>query len=133
MRPLKALLSIAVVAVAVAACAPAYGGGGPTVLGQRTVAFGADYDVIRVGPGDRRFRAVRLHVSDSPMEMFDVRIRFGDGSSFSPSTRLRFEEGAWTRSIDLPGRARVIRTIEFRYRSIGPRSGRARVQAVGIR
>ncbi len=44
-----------------------------------------------------------------------------------------FEQGSWSRCIDLPGRARVIQRIEFRYRSIGVASGRARVQAFGIR
>ncbi len=124
----KALfLWVAVLSAPLAGCASA------SLLGQRAVGFGVDRDVIAVGAVAGRFRAVRIHVSDSPLEMFDVRFTFGDGSRWSPDTRYRFEQGSWSRRIDLPGRARVIRRIEFRYRSIGVASGRARVQAFGIR
>ncbi len=64
--------------------------------------------------------------------MYNVKVTFGDGSSFSPQTRLVFAQGAWSRVIDLPGNARRIRKVEFWYRSRGARTGRARVQLFGI-
>ena len=128
-RPARktALLGASLLMVPLLGCASG------ALLGQRTVGFGMDRDAIPVGAGEGRFRAIRIHVSASPLEMYDIRIVFGDGSRWSPDTRIRFEQGSWTRMIDLPGRARIIRRIEFRYRSIGVASGRARVQAFGVR
>jgi len=56
-----------------------------------------------------------------------VVITFGDGEPFSPATRHVF--GANTRShvIDLPGRERVIRSVEFRYGNL-PGGGRAQAE-----
>src|SRR2546427_2075541 len=42
-------------------------------------------------------------------ELFEVKITFGDGETFSPATRLYFKENSRSRTIDLPGAARIIR------------------------
>ncbi len=102
-------------------------------LGSRGVSFRAERDVIPAA-GEGRFRAVRIAVSGGDLEMFDVRIVFGDGSVYSPATRLVFQEGSWSRVIDLPGEARIIRRIEFSYKSIrATRDGRALVTVFGKR
>jgi len=103
-----------------------------TPLGTRTVSFVGDKDTIMVTGQQGLFRKLRLRVSGSPLEMYNVRVVFGDGTAYSPNTRLDFAQGSWTRAIDLPGNKRVIRKIEFWYRSKGPRTGRATVQAFGI-
>jgi hypothetical protein len=118
--------------VAAAAAAP----GAPAVegwthLGSRTVEFRADRDVISA-VGDGAFRQVRFQVDKGDLEMFDVRIVFANGERYSPPTRLVFGENSHSRVIDLPGTVRVIRRIEFRYRSIaGGGEGRAVVHAYG--
>jgi hypothetical protein len=48
-----------------------------------------------------------------------VKITFGNGETFSPNTRLLFSAGTMSRVIDLPGSARIIRRIDFFYRSTG--------------
>jgi hypothetical protein len=96
-------------------------------IGDRWVDGRADRDVIHVGAREGRFRRIMLTVEDSALEMFDVRVHFGDGSVFSPPTRLVFGEGTRTREIDLPGGNRVIRSVEFRYGNL-PGGGRARVE-----
>jgi hypothetical protein len=102
-------------------------------LGSRQVSFRAERDVIPAA-GEGRFRAIRIVVSEGDLEMFNVRIVFGDGSAYSPETRLVFREGSWSRVIDLPGEARIIRRIEFSYRSIrATRDGRAVVTVYGRR
>ena len=63
--------------------------------------------------------------------MYNIRLVFGDGETFSPETRVQFREGSWSRTIDLPGGARVIRRIEFWYRSELKR-GRATVRVYGM-
>jgi hypothetical protein len=103
----------------------------PQLLGARWVTFRAEKDTI-IAAHRGRFSKLRLHVSGSPLEMYNVRVTFGDGSRYSPPTRLVFAQGGWTRVLDLPGHQRHIRKIEFWYRSRGPRTGRANVQVFGI-
>lgn len=100
------------------------------LLGARRVSFAAERDVIVVGAREGLFNAVRIDVAGGNLELYDVKITFGDGETFSPETRLHFREGSRSRTIDLPGAARVIRRIEFAYRST-LRRGRATVQAFG--
>lgn len=102
------------------------------LLGVRKVAFGVDKDTIRV-KHKGRFRAIKLHVSGSPMALYDIKVSFADGTKFSPKTRLHFHQGSWTRTIDLPRNKRRITKVEFLYRSKGAKSGRAKVQLFGIR
>lgn len=103
-----------------------------THLGTRKVSFAADKDTVMVTARDGLFKALQLRVSGSPMEMYNVRVVFGDGTAYSPNTRMNFAQGSWTRQIDLPGGKRIIRKVEFWYRSKGPRSGRATVQVFGL-
>src|SRR5687767_14749516 len=77
-------------------------------LGERWVNGGADRDMIQVGRDDGRFRRLQIVVEHSALEMFDVVIVFGDGSRYSPPTRLVFEPNTKSRVIDLPGGARVV-------------------------
>jgi hypothetical protein len=100
------------------------------LLGARRVSFAAERDVIVVGAREGLFNAVRIDVGGGDLEMFDIRLTFGDGSSWSPETRVSFREGSRSRTIDLPGAARLIRKIEFGYRST-LRRGRATVRAFG--
>ena len=86
-------------------------------LGSRQVDFGADKDVISVTGNEGTFKAIKVTVTGGDLLMFNVRVTFGDGSSFSPQTRMEFRLGSQTRTIDLPGNARVIRKVEFWYRS----------------
>ena len=100
------------------------------LLGSRQVSFRAEKDVIPVTGREGRFRAIKLEVEGGNLDMYNIRVVFGDGSVFSPETRVEFRQGSWSRTIDLPGEARVIRRIEFFYRSELKR-GRAVVRVYG--
>src|SRR5262249_50103759 len=100
------------------------------LLGTRKVSFAAEKDVISA-KHQGRFRAIKLEVEGGNLDMYNIRLVFGDGTTFSPDTRVEFHEGSWSRTIDLPGDARVIRRIEFWYRSELKR-GRATVRVYGI-
>ncbi len=110
--------------------APAARGGDWELLGTRRVNFRADRDVVPVTGVEGRFTALKLEVEGGNLELYNVRVVFGDGQSFSPETRFVFREGSWSRTIDLPGGARVIRRIEFLYRSELKR-GRAWLRVYG--
>jgi hypothetical protein len=101
-------------------------------LGERWVNGRGDRDSIHVGRDDGRYRQIKLVVEHSALEMYDVVVVFGDGERFSPQRRLTFGPGSTSRTIDLPGGARVIRRIEFRFGNL-PGGGRAQVEAWALR
>lgn len=98
-------------------------------LGERNVHAGAstDRDSIVVTGSEGRFTRIQLRVEHSALELFDIRVTFGDGTTFSPATRLVFGAGTNSRVIDLPGAARVIRRVDFRYANL-PGGGRAQIE-----
>lgn len=96
-------------------------------LGERIVNGGADRDVIPVGRADGKFSKINLVVEHSALEVFDVVIRFGDGTEHSPNVRHVFGENTRSRVIDLPGGNRVIRAVEFKYGNL-PAGGRAQIE-----
>ena len=86
-------------------------------LGSREVKFRGERDAIAVTAAEGRFVAIKLEVDDGDLELYDVVVTFGDGDKFSPATRFAFDQNSRSRSIDLPGGARVIKKVEFFYRS----------------
>lgn len=100
------------------------------LLGTRKVNYRAERDVI-TATHQGRFHAIKIEVDGGNLEMYNIRVTFGDGESFSPDTRINFREGSWSRTIDLPGAERVVRRVEFFYRSEG-RRGRATVRVYGL-
>ena len=99
-------------------------------LGERWIEGGVDHDVIEVGRDDGRFRVIKLKAEHSALEMFNIVVIFGDGSKFSPDTRLVFDQGEWSRDIDLPGGDRVIKRVEFSYGNL-PGGGKAQLELWG--
>lgn len=102
-------------------------------LGERTVNGKFDRDTIEVGADDGTFSAIQIKVENSELEMFDVKVVFGNGTSFSPPTRLKFGPNDRTRVIDLPGDKRVIKRVEFKYGNTGGDKKNARVELWGKR
>ncbi|MCC6575552.1 MAG: hypothetical protein IT462_17370 [Planctomycetes bacterium] len=102
-------------------------------LGTRQASFSAERDSISVGSDEGRFTAILIEVEDGDLSMYDVDINFGGGGSYSPTVRMEFNEGSRTGSIDLPGDARIIDEVRFRYRSNNVRTGRATVNLYGRR
>lgn len=96
-------------------------------LGERMVTGKADRDVIHVGARDGTFKRIRLSVEHSALEMYDVEVHFGNGETFSPNTRLVFGKNTNSRVIDLPGAARVIKKVVFKYGNL-PGGGRAQIE-----
>src|SRR5579863_1763323 len=82
--------------------------------------------------GEGRFWAIRLEAMGADFEMYDLRMTFGNGEVFEPSVRIHFQEGSWSRRIELPGGHRHIRKIEFWYKGSQP-TGQARVGVWGLR
>jgi hypothetical protein len=97
-------------------------------LGERSVRRNSvDRDTIEVTGVEGRFTQIQFRVEHSALELLDVVVTFGDGTTFSPETRLVFAENSNSRVIDLPGEARVIRRVDFRYANL-PARGRAQLE-----
>jgi len=100
-------------------------------LAARRVDFRVENDVLRAA-GDGRFKRIRLVVEGGDLEMFDVRITFGDGATFTPATHFLFKAKSRSHVIALPGAARTVRWIDFYYRSVpAGRPGTATVHLYG--
>ena len=100
------------------------------LLGERKVDFGGDKDTIEVTGKEGRFVSVLIGVINGNLEMYDIKFTFGNGDDYSPEVRQTFKEGERSRQIDLPGEARVIRKVEFKYKS-KLRRGKATVKLFG--
>jgi hypothetical protein len=109
---------------------PAHRGRGWEFLGRRQVDFRVDHDVIEVGRMEGRFNELRFVVHGGAIEMYDVVVVLGDGETVRPNTRLIFDRGEG-REIDLPGERRVVRRVEFVYRSLRSDYRRATVSLFG--
>jgi hypothetical protein len=84
-------------------------------LGERTVNGGVDHDIIHVGRREGQFHELMIVVERAPVEIFDMVVTFGNNERFEPRTRLVFGRDSTSRNIDLPGGARVIKRVDFRY------------------
>ena len=140
---MKKLLVLAPAALAVAlilslsACVTAPGPGAPkesVVLGERTVNFKADHDVIGVGGYEGTFRSLYFVVEKNSIEIFNIVVTFGNGEKQRLETRLVFSEGSRSRTIPFDGGKRHIKTISFTYKTVGQwENGRARVVVFGVK
>lgn len=100
-------------------------------LGEQTVNGRADHDRVMVGTHEL-FTKLTLKVENSDLELLDLEVTFANNDKYHPSVRQVFREGARTRVIDLPGKARYIKWINLRYRNL-PGRGRAKVEVWGWR
>jgi hypothetical protein len=88
---------------------------GFSYLGERTVNGGGDHDMIHVGRQDGKFHEIMVVVERAPIELLDLVVTFGNGERYEPHTRLVFGADSTSRNIDLPGGARFIKRVDFRY------------------
>ena len=97
------------------------------MLGRQEVDFKNDHDWIDVGRKEGRFKQLEIKVQGAPVEINKMVVTFGNNETFSPELRHRFDENSTSRVIDLPGDRRTIKKIDFNYRSINRREGKATV------
>ncbi len=79
------------------------------------------------------FRGLKLRVLNSSVEIYDLKIVYGNGSAHDVPVRQVIPAGGETRIIDLPGDTRIIKKVELVYRTRTKRPWRATVQAWGYR
>lgn len=125
---------LTIVAVCVAGASAGAQGGRWTLLGTRTVTDRADHDVVMVTGRRGTFDAVKFEVRGRSVDFHRVVIHFGNGGDQTVEMRDTIRAGGESRAIDVEGRDRAIRSIEFWYdaNSVG-RGGRASVRVLGRR
>lgn len=120
-----------VVIASLSACASApYGRRSWELLGERVVDFRTDRDVINVGRSEGLFRELRFVAHGGAIELYEVNVVLGDGDHFRAPSRLVLDRGEG-RTVDLPGDRRVVRRVEFVYRSLRAAGRRATVSLYG--
>ena len=83
-------------------------------LGDSRVDGRRDHDTIRVNARGR-FRAIRFFVQGGEIEFHRVVVHFENGADTDVEVRERVRRDGTTRSIDLPGDERRIRSVEVWY------------------
>jgi hypothetical protein len=101
------------------------------VLGEQTVGFDVDRDVVKVGRREGRFSRIRLDVRGNDVFVRNVRVRYGNGEEESFELREEIRAGSSSRPIDLKGDRRAIDTIELTYRARPGFRGQATVAVLG--
>jgi hypothetical protein len=102
------------------------------LLGEKTVGFRVDHDVIRVGHREGRYERLKMRVLRNDIMLLSAEVVYGNGSVDHLRVHKMIREGTETRPFDLPGfRGRYIKRIELTYRSRLNFEGRAIVQIFG--
>ena len=103
------------------------------IIGERSVKFSSDKDVIRVG-GNDWYTKLKIKVVDAPLHISNFDVIFENGERFDVALRNDIPQGGESRVIDLSGAERRIDRIEFRYKTTGKlRKGTANVIVFGRR
>ena len=84
------------------------------MIGQSHVDGRNDHDRIMVNRRES-FRALQLGVKGGAIEFQRVVVHFENGADTELEIRDRIQAGGRSRSIDLPGDRRRIRSVEFWY------------------
>ncbi len=102
------------------------------LLGSRTVTDRADHDTVKVGGAKGDFTAIKIEVQRRAVNFQRVVIHFRNGDDQKVELRDRIGANGESRVIDIEGRDRVIRSIDFWYdaQSLG-RGGQATVRVHG--
>jgi len=112
-------------------------GGAPgswRILGTTHANHTADHDMIIVaGPYDW-FRKLKFKVTDAPLNMLRMIVRYDDGGlPENVDIRFNIPQGGESRVIDLKGGKRKIKSVDFWYETKGFLKGRADVTLFGMK
>ena len=100
-------------------------------IGDKTVRFGLDHDVIHLGNIKDDFRQIKLKVTDGPLNIRDMKVHFDNDEVQDIAIRNKIRQGGESRIIDLTGGLRHLKKIEFWYETKGFVKGRSRVAVWG--
>ena len=130
MKSFKAI-AFSVILLSFLSCLPNIVPAGWDFLGKRQVNLTVDHDTIPIPPGARTLSRLLIVVRMNDLELYDIKVTFESGDVFDAKFRGRFLANRDTQIIDLPGGARRVRRVDFRYRSLLRTARRAEVELWG--
>lgn len=101
-------------------------------LGTRPVSLTVDHDTIMVGANRGKFRAIKLHVHDKSINVYNLRITFKNGEVQEFPIEGTIHAGMTTAPFSLSGTYRTVERIDMVYRTEGASGGIARVTTYGL-
>ena len=104
-----------------------------TQLGSRKVTDRIDHDSIVVSAARGSFTALQVRVKGIAVQFRSMTVHFGNGETQQVELRSVIRAGGSSRVIDLEGRDRVIRKVDFVYDSQSLRGRQATVRLYGQR
>ena len=104
------------------------------LLGNTVASHMADHDIIVVaGPFDY-FRRIKLKVTNSPLHLQRMVVRYQDGGLPEKiDIRYLIPQGGESRIIDLKGTSRKLKSVEYWYDTKGILNGKANVTLFGLK
>ena len=87
-------------------------------LGDKHVDGNSDHDKISLGSSEGWFRQLQIRVEDAPVSFKRVVVHFGNGTDEELQFREIINPGGSTRAMDLRGRRRIIKSVEFWYEKV---------------
>jgi hypothetical protein len=102
-------------------------------LGERTVSDAVDHDVIAVGASEGDLTALQVRVKGHAVQFRSMKVHFANGETQEIEMRDVIRAGGSSRVIDLEGKDRVVKSVEFRYDAQTVKGRRALVRLFGRR
>jgi hypothetical protein len=112
-------------------CVPNLVPKGWELLLKREVSFANSRETIDLPTAARPLSSLLIVARMNDIEISGIRITFENGDDFLPELRLRMKADVDSQVIDLPGGARRVIRIEFRYRELIGRTRRAAIELWG--
>lgn len=111
--------------------------GGPNgswrVIGTTHADHSRDHDSIEIRGAHDSFRRIKFKVTDAPLNMTRMIVRYDDGAPQQINTRNDIPKGGESRVIDLNGGKRKLKSVEFWYDTKGFLNGKADVTLFGMK
>jgi hypothetical protein len=104
-----------------------------TVLGSAKVSGHVDHDEIWVTASRGDFKAIKLFVENEGIEFDHVVVHFANGGQDEMEIRDFIPAGGETRVLDLKGGDRIIRKVDFYYKSNANTKRKGKVVLYGRR
>jgi len=84
-------------------------------LGTRNVTDKLDHDTIVVTAAEGTFTKLQVRVREAPVQFRSMKVHFANGETQDVALKDVIRPGKASRVIDLPGAARVIKSVDFVY------------------
>jgi hypothetical protein len=112
-------------------CAPNIVPRGWEFLGKREVNFGIDRDTVAVSRSAGPLHQLLIVATLNPVEIWNIRVVFESGATHDSDFREKLFVGRDRLVLDLPGGARRVSEVIFRYRKLNNAARRAVVELYG--